>query len=58
MSEQEKLEQALAACYATDPATIARLCDEHLDRSGALLGRVRNRHRSSPDPATSKDPKP
>ena len=33
--------EALASVYATDALFVARLCDEYLDRSGGLLGRVR-----------------
>jgi hypothetical protein len=37
---------ALAAIYkagsSQDMVTVAKLCDEHLDRSGRLLGRVRS----------------
>lgn len=42
---QEKLENDLASIYIqsiTDAATISRLCDQRLDKSGAMLGRVRN----------------
>jgi hypothetical protein len=37
------VEAILAALYTDEPAyaAVARLCDEALDRSGALLGRVR-----------------
>lgn len=31
----------LAQRYKTDPLAVARLCDDELDRSGALLGYVR-----------------
>ena len=34
-------DEALAAVYRHDPVTVARVCDEELDRSGGLLGRVR-----------------
>lgn len=32
---------SLAHAYNEDPVTVARLCDEQYDRSGALLGYVR-----------------
>lgn len=32
---------ALTCLYAIDPVKTARLCDEELDRSGGLLGRIR-----------------
>lgn len=35
------LETALSAFYKVDAPACARLCDEVLDTSGALLGRVR-----------------
>lgn len=43
----ERTEQSLRALYhdSIDPApklVIGKLCDEYIDRSGALLGRVRN----------------
>ncbi len=42
---EARMESGLALAYAnTDnrgKAMIARLCDEHIDRTGALLGRVR-----------------
>ena len=37
-----RLEMALAKLYANGCSlAVARLCDEELDRSGAMLGRVR-----------------
>ena len=33
----------LAELYKTDCLTVAKVCDEVLDRSGALLGEVRER---------------
>lgn len=42
---QEKLENDLASIYIQsipDAATISRLCDQRLDKSGAMLGRIRN----------------
>ena len=42
---QEELENRLAAVYnlsVSDAATIGKLCDDRLDRSGAMLGRVRD----------------
>lgn len=46
-AERERVEQALVACYANDRyrLAIAHLCDEHLDPTGELLGRVRDRAR-------------
>lgn len=50
--ENQELEQALAAVYAMDNTDFGRtsysrvisvLCDDFLDTSGALLGRVRDR---------------
>lgn len=37
----EEIENILASWYTWDPVEVARVCDEELDRSGALLGRVR-----------------
>lgn len=37
-----ELVAALAAVYEDHPVAIAELCDKHLDRRGALLGRVRS----------------
>lgn len=34
--------EILLTLYATDSLACANLCDDLLDRSGALLGRVRN----------------
>lgn len=34
-------EELLARCYNMAPTAVAEMCDEELDRSGALLGRVR-----------------
>lgn len=36
-----KHEDLLVKLYADAPEAVAKLCDEELDRSGALLGRVR-----------------
>lgn len=36
------LERLLARWYRHDPCEAAKVCDEELDRSGALLGRVRD----------------
>jgi hypothetical protein len=45
LAENERLEEqrdkALVALYRIKPTEAARLCDEELDRSGALLGRLR-----------------
>ena len=38
----EEMEQRLAALYPKNRLGVALVCDEALDRSGALLGRVRN----------------
>jgi hypothetical protein len=32
---------ALALLYTSDAVTVARICDEELDRSGRVLGEVR-----------------
>lgn len=40
---RKQTEIALARLYTYDPLECARLCDEVLDRSGALLGRIRDR---------------
>lgn len=40
-------EDRLADLYVRDAPTVAQLCDETLDRSGALLGRVRDAVRGS-----------
>jgi hypothetical protein len=37
----DTIEKALAVLYQTCPKDVANVCDEILDRSGALLGRVR-----------------
>jgi hypothetical protein len=34
----------LAKLYKTDYVAVAKVCDEALDKSGALLGEVRTRH--------------
>jgi hypothetical protein len=39
--QAKPLDEALAAVYRDNPPLIARLCDHHLDPTGALLGRVR-----------------
>jgi hypothetical protein len=39
--------ERLADLYVLDAATVARVCDETLDRSGALLGHVRTRVRDT-----------
>lgn len=51
----ERLEKALAACYATDSSAIARLCDERLDPTGALLGRVRDIARAALSAASHRE---
>lgn len=40
-AEKELLER-LAPIYQWNPLAVARVCDEALDRSGALLGRLRD----------------
>ena len=40
----DKLIDRLADLYRTDRLVVAKCCDEVLDRSGALLGYVRERH--------------
>ena len=40
----DKLIDRLAALYHFDCVAVAKCCDEVLDRSGALLGYVRERH--------------
>ena len=48
---EERLELALAELYAkglAERVVVAELCDDYLDRSGGLLGRVRRRSRSTP----------
>ena len=39
-----ELVDRLAELYETDYVAVAKVCDEVLDRSGALLGEVRTRH--------------
>lgn len=53
---QDRLIDGLAAVYREDCILVARLCDEHLDRSGALLGKVRNKaiERAAAAPTTQK----
>jgi len=43
----------LARLYKDAPAAVAKLCDEELDRSGALLGRVRAAAGAVMSPAAS-----
>jgi hypothetical protein len=38
------LTDRLAELYKTDCVAVGKVCDEVLDRSGALLGEVRTRH--------------
>jgi hypothetical protein len=40
-AERRLTPELLAPYYRRDPALIAELCDEVIDRSGALLGHVR-----------------
>ncbi len=44
-AERERLEDMLVKLYVSDPAyvAVARLCDEEIDKSGAMLGRVREK---------------
>jgi hypothetical protein len=44
---QRNLVMYLLPMYRTDPAGIAKLCDEVLDRSGRLLGQVRDAAKES-----------
>ena len=37
--------ERLTEMYKTDNVAVAKVCDEVLDRSGALLGEVRTLHR-------------
>jgi hypothetical protein len=53
--ERERAERAVAEFYPTNRAACARLCDEHLDPSGALLGRVRELVRSDPNEPQSSE---
>ena len=51
MREEERLIEALALIYNADSGeppfmAVATVCDEELDRSGALLGRVRAKARA------------
>jgi len=39
-----ELVDRLAELYKTDYVAVAKVCDEALDKSGALLGEVRTRH--------------
>lgn len=39
---EARLERALAMIYRLQPYAVAVVCDDVLDRSGALLGRVRD----------------
>jgi hypothetical protein len=39
--EVERLREALVMIYRESPAAVARVCDEFLDRSGRLLGEIR-----------------
>lgn len=40
---ETKVVQALASIYKKHGVVVAGLCDDHLDRSGRLLGVVRDR---------------
>jgi hypothetical protein len=41
VSKEEMVADKIVSAYLRDRVTVARLCDEQLDRSGALLGYVR-----------------
>jgi len=41
---RNKLIDRLSEMYHTDSLSVANLCDKVLDRSGVLLGEVRERH--------------
>lgn len=43
-----RYEEGLAILYGVNYQAVARVCDEVIDRSGALLGRVRTLARSAP----------
>lgn len=45
---EAKISQRLAEAYLRDPGKIARLCDEEIDRSGNLLGWLREAASSLP----------
>jgi len=47
-------EELLARCYSMAPGAVAEMCDEELDRSGALLGRVREAARKLADASSGK----
>jgi hypothetical protein len=44
---EERELTTLAHFYKDSPLAVANLCDEVLDRSGALLGRVREKYRNA-----------
>jgi hypothetical protein len=43
VDREAKIERRLVALYRTERHAVAFVCDEALDRSGALLGRIRER---------------
>lgn len=45
MASPDKIFERLVALYNDNYLCVAKICDEVLDRSGALLGEVRNRAR-------------
>jgi hypothetical protein len=47
--EQSRFLLGLVKTYKTDPQAIAKLCDEHYDPSGSLLGIVRDFYLLSKD---------
>src|SRR5262245_19287814 len=51
----DTIEKALAELYAVNPREVARVCDEIIDRRGALLGRIRERAASAARTAQEQD---
>lgn len=41
MAENDRYREGLVRIYRAAPAAVARVCDEFIDRSGALLGEIR-----------------
>lgn len=54
----EREKATLTRWYRIDPVTCATFCDEVLDRSGALLVRVREWHRAALSPEAKEDEGP
>jgi len=46
MKAKHVLVDQLSVVYHKDPVAVALVCDGAIDRSGALLGEVRERHQS------------